>query len=260
MMKNSNKARVRNFTIIVLILIILFSGWMLFRELLEYSESRKMYTEVAENAVIKAPLKLENQISDSDTDSIGTCEAEISVDFNHLESVNPDIIAWIRREDGKLNYPIVQSEDNNYYLYRSVDKRNNKCGSIFMDAVNNADFSDDITLIYGHNMNDGSMFASLKGYEDKDKVGFLPEIRIFTPNNVFAFEVKYVYLHSGSTAISTNFSDEEWEKYISSIEAKSMYVSSKRPLRGEKLVALITCEYAFENARLVVLGTIDKQY
>ena len=93
---------------------------------------------------------------------------QVYVDFAALEGVNSDIVAWLYGADTGLNYPIVQAEDNDYYLYRLLDGTWNKNGTIFMDYVNRSDFSDQNTLVYGHHMKSGAMFGALVQYKKQE--------------------------------------------------------------------------------------------
>lgn len=94
-------------------------------------------------------------------------ESEINIDFDGLSVINDDIVGWIRSIDNVIDYAIVQGSDNEHYLTHMFDKSYNKAGAIFMDYSNDPDFSDENTIIYGHNMKDGSMFAYLLNYKDQ---------------------------------------------------------------------------------------------
>ena len=105
------------------------------------------------------------------------------VDFKALKKINPDIVAWIRIPDTSIDYPVVQGNDDFYYLTHTFKKAEHVAGAIFLDSDNNADFSDDKNIIYGHNMKDGSMFRGLRNFLDDE---FLKEHHIL-----------YLYLPDG---------------------------------------------------------------
>lgn len=88
------------------------------------------------------------------------------IDFAGLRNINGDIVAWIQIPGIDVDYPVVQGEDNEYYLYHTFRKEANKAGSIFLDYRNCAYFTEQRVIIYGHNMKDGSMFSNLKKYRD----------------------------------------------------------------------------------------------
>ena len=90
----------------------------------------------------------------------------LQVDFESLQSINPEVIAWIQIPALDISYPVAKGTDNAYYLHHMINGETNKSGSIFMDYHNQEDFTDRNTIIYGHNMRDGSMFGTLEKYQD----------------------------------------------------------------------------------------------
>lgn len=124
----------------------------------EYYDGQKEYEELKEYTEEKA-----NGQQDDPTES----EAEEqTIDFAELRKINEDIVAWIQISGIGVDYPVVQGEDNEYYLHHTFQKEANKAGSIFLDHRNRADFTEQRVIIYGHNMKDGSMFSNLKKYQD----------------------------------------------------------------------------------------------
>ena len=112
------------------------------------------------------------------------------VDFRALKKINPDIVAWIRIPDTSIDYPVVQGNDDSYYLTHTFKKAEHVAGAIFLDSDNNADFSDDKNIIYGHNMKDGSMFRGLRNFLDDE---FLKEHQIlylYLPDGLCRFGTK----------------------------------------------------------------------
>ena len=94
---------------------------------------------------------------------------DVKVEFDKLKAENPDVIGWIRfdnQDELGINYPILYSGDNEKYLRTDLYGNSHIAGCIFLEGLNKSDFSDYYNIIYGHNMNDGSMFGSLKKYKD----------------------------------------------------------------------------------------------
>ena len=114
---------------------------------------------------------------------------QVYVDFAALEGVNSDIVAWLYGADTGLNYPIVQAEDNDYYLYRLLDGTWNKNGTIFMDYVNRSDFSDQNTLVYGHHMKSGAMFGALVQYKKQEFYDAPPYLYLYTPQQSYRLDL-----------------------------------------------------------------------
>lgn len=99
------------------------------------------------------------------------------IDFAELSSINPDIYAWIRIPDTQIDYPVLQREENDtYYLRHNSSGRYAFAGSIYTEEANSRDFKDPMTVLYGHNMRDGSMFQNLHFFEDET---FFADIRNF---------------------------------------------------------------------------------
>lgn len=127
----------------------------------EYYDGQKEYKEL--KAYIKEvpvcqPEKMKGDESEKETGK--------EIDFEGLRKINEDLVAWIQIPGIGVDYPVVQGEDNEYYLYHTFQKENNKAGSIFLDYRNHDDFTDRRVILYGHNMKDGSMFSNLKQYQD----------------------------------------------------------------------------------------------
>lgn len=117
-------------------------------------------------------------------------EDEIPIDFASLKETNPDIYAWIEIPDTNVNYPIVQSaDDDSYYLNHTIDGQEGYPGSIYTEKVNAKDFSDFNTVIYGHDMKDGSMFKDLHKFEDADFFEQHDKVTIYTENECKTYRI-----------------------------------------------------------------------
>ncbi|MCR4999997.1 MAG: class B sortase [Lachnospiraceae bacterium] len=119
-------------------------------------------------------------------------EPEMAVDFTYLASENPDINSWITIPDTKISYPILQSGEDkkeDYYLHHNVDGSYGYPGVIYMQKDNSAEYSDRVTVLYGHNMRDGSMFAGLHKYADSKYFEKHPDIDVYTPSGTKHYKV-----------------------------------------------------------------------
>lgn len=106
-----------------------------------------------------------------------------TVDFQALKKINSDIIAWIRIPDTKIDYPVVQGKDNAYYLKHTFQKTEHAAGSIFLDMDNEADFSNRKSILYGHNMKDGSMFQGLHRFQEESYLKEHNQVYLYLPDN-----------------------------------------------------------------------------
>lgn len=180
------------------------------------------------------------------------------VDFAGLQAVNPDVLGWIYSPGTPINYPVVQGDTNEEYLYHMADGSANKCGSIFLDSANDRDLQDANSVLHGHNMNNGSMFAELKKYAEQDYYDDHTKIWLVTPEKNYSIEIFAAFVTSlDSDVWKLAFSTEEEFTYWKSEIAKlSYFKSSVFPAEGEKVVTLSTCSYEFEDAYFVVVGVL----
>ena len=142
----------------------------------EYAVLRELARPEHNGALQEMPLAPTEEVDNEDV-----CEGTV-IDFDALRAINPDIVGWIVVPGTTIDYPVVQGRDNEWYLHRTFRGERNSAGAIFIDYLNAPDFSDGHTLVFGHNMQRGNMFAPLHGW-DGDR------FRIYTPDGVLEFEV-----------------------------------------------------------------------
>ena len=156
--KNIDKRRVFFLAIGVLCIGIAIYG--LLDIFLDYKKSDDIYTQ-AEEEFVQVHVNTEEVLPEDR----GPWYEYISVNIAGLQQINPEIVGWIYFEDGAISYPVLKGTDNEKYLNITYNGSYAKAGSIFMDASHSSDFSDTLTLIYGHNMKNLSMFSKLKYYK-----------------------------------------------------------------------------------------------
>ena len=185
--------------------------------------------------------------------------ALIEIDFDYLQGVNTDIVGWIFMERENINYPIVKGQNNYFYLTHLPDKTPNRLGSIFMDFRNEPDFSDDTTVLFGHNMLDDSMFAPLENYREQWYYDEHPYLYIFTPDATYRVEVFAGYLVEANDIGSLHQSFENIEEkrdFVAKSILRSTFESNVHIDDDDRIVSLFTCAYDFSNARYVVHGKL----
>ncbi len=182
------------------------------------------------------------------------------IDFEALRRINPDIAAWIRLKDSKINYPVVRGEDNYKYLSTRFDGAASDAGCLFIDAFTENPFLDFLTIIYGHHMRDGSMFAGLDKFSDPVYGKKHPRFEIITPEEKYNMEViGYFPVKADSFLYDLNVSAEEERKaYIEKLHASAKYELAD-VTEEDRLVLLSTCAYTAKNARTVVMGKLSKE-
>jgi len=182
------------------------------------------------------------------------------VDFGALHEINTDVVAWIYIEDSDINYPVVQGTDNKRYVKQMVDGTYNAAGSIFMDYQNRSDFSDPHTILYGHNMKNGSMFAQVLEYRKPEFFESHPTGIIITPEQNFRFEIIAGYVTDVyDDAWKLTFSDDEdYLLWLKDTMNRSIIGGTFDVSASDRVITLSTCTYEFEEARFVLVCRILK--
>ena len=182
----------------------------------------------------------------------------IPIDFDKLQETSPEAYAWIVVPDTQIDYPIVQSsDDNTFYLNHNPEGEYEFAGSIFTENFNTKNFDDPNTVIYGHNMNNGSMFKELHKFEDKVFFEEHPEFVIYMPDEVLHYEIFAAYTYDNRHLMkSYDFSDsEEFRLYLQEIlKMKSMGANIREDAdvsEDDRIVTLSTCNGINEQRYLV---------
>ena len=176
----------------------------------------------------------------------------INVDFAGLTSKYPDVVGYIYSAYTGINYPIVQSSSNDYYLKHDLDGNVNNNGSIFVEHLNASDFSDHNTIIYGHNMKSGLMFAHLTNYKNQSYYNAHPYFYIYTPTQNYKLNLYAGFVCEHDDEVYTlSLSQSQLE----AMPAKSTFKSNIGTPTG-RVVTLSTCSYEFDDARYVVVGEL----
>lgn len=229
----------------------------------KYIEARKEYKAVTKKGVV--------DIKKND----GEKRQSKWINFDSLKNINEEVVAWIdfENEPEIIDYPIVQTKDNSFYLNHTFEKKKNTSACIFEDYQNKSDFSDMNTIIYGHNMNDKSMFAKLKAYVESDGIVFCkknPNFYVYIPlesnyNKKMKFKIFNACIcdtdddkEPYKIFRNDNYS-EEYKQWLENCKNKSKYdidVNMDYDNIGEsnKVVTLSTCTNNVESERVIVQG------
>ncbi|MGI5885570.1 MAG: class B sortase [Candidatus Spyradocola sp.] len=258
----ARKSRVALATLAVaLALLLAFSLFKVGQILRTYGQGEEAYEEAA--AAFVTALPTPSPAPDASDSPAGEApdpaEAApgFAVDFSAMQAVNPDACAWLYGEGASLHYPVVQGEDNEYYLTHLLDGTRNAGGCLFVDARASADFSDRLTVIYGHNMNNGSMFGELDGYKDQAVYDAHPEMQLLTPGGNYRVELLAGYVTDPSDAVYGGLStEEEIAAYVERALARSAFRTDAAYAPGDRLVALSTCSYETADSTFLLLGRL----
>ena len=186
----------------------------------------------------------------------------LSVDFNELKKKNPDTVGWIKVNGTNINYPVVQTKDNDYYLNHAYDKSKNSAGWIYADYRNNMTNFDKNTIIYGHGRLNNTMFGSLKTilnskwYNNKNNY----IIKFSTPTENTLWQVFSVYsIKAESYYITTKFSsDKEYDKFLQTLKNRSKKDFSATVNTKDKIITLSTCKDVAGTERVVMHAKLIK--
>lgn len=214
----------------------------------EYHKGSQEYQKIEESMVSAG----------GEANSQDVREEGFLVDFEKLRKINPDVVGWIRIEKLGISYPIVQGDDNEYYLHHTFYKEENKCGSIFMEAENSSDFSDYHTFVYGHNMKDKSMFARLNELQEEGTFHENQEFYIYTPKGVQRYLVYSCHVAAlGAESFCYQFDNkEDYASWQQNVLGQSIYDTGIRPEAWKNTVTLMTCTPMGSEYRFLVHGVL----
>lgn len=213
---------------IVLIAVIIFSGIKIIEWIKSNKKNKDIMSEIKENVVINNEMDSNNE--------------EYKIDFAKLKQKNSDAIAWIKVNGTDIDFPVVKGTDNSYYLTHNFDKEKNKAGWIFADYRNKFDETDKNIIIYGHNMKNGSMFASLKDvikeewYNNENN----KYIALITENENCKYQVFSVYqIETEEYYLQTNISN--FKEFVEKIKGRSKKDFNVDIKETDSILTLSTC-------------------
>lgn len=222
----------------------------------EYQGGKEAYAGLRRIAVFRTDTEADEGKSGEAKDKTDDLTYRIpGIDFESLNKINPDVVGWILFEHNGISYPVLQGKDNETYLYTLADGTKNQAGSIFMDAYCTPDFGDSHTILYGHNMKDGSMFGSLKQYAlqedyyDKNRC-----FTIITPQEVYCYQIFAWYEAAADDMVyQVGFTaDADFEAFAAQIKKRGCRDIKAEVGREDKIVTLSTC--SAKGRRFVVHG------
>lgn len=205
-----------------------------------------------------------NEASDSDNNSSGENDGQDqskdgdyvnSANEEQLKSINSDYKMWIQIENTNINYPVVQSSDNDYYLKHNFRKESNISGTVFVESANDID-NDKNIILYGHNMRNGTMFNNITNYKEESFFNEDNKINIIMNNTLYEYEVFSVYVKNVSEVnLAIGFANEdEFINYAYNEAEESLYKKDVDFSAEDNLITLVTCSYEFTDARTIVVA------
>ena len=236
-------------------LLALGSGFLMVRDLNQYAESAGTYDGLAEHVEVPEDDSTGTEPAGEDSSVILP-----TVDFEALWETGPDIIGWLTLPDTAINYPVTQTDNNEYYLHHLYDGTYNKTGCLFADYENQEDFSDRNTIIYGHNMRDGSMFATLNEYDEQSYYDGHPQMYLVTPDGGHLMEIFTAFVarpsESGSDTSPWRLDwkdDGAYTTWLNAMKERSVVECDVAVTSSDKVLTLSTCTPGGAS-RFIVMG------
>ena len=188
---------------------------------------------------------------------------EVLEEFKNLLNVNQRLIGWVKIDDTNIDYPVMQADDNDYYLTHNLNQEYDKNGSIFLDKDCEIEYPSTNLILYGHHMRSGKMFGELSKYEDKPYWEKHPYIEFDTLYDEGTWQIMYVFrsrVYSQEEIVFKYYqfidanSEQEFDSNMQEMATLSLYDTGVTASYGDRLLTLSTCDYEETNGRFVVVA------
>lgn len=270
------------------------AGWKLYRYYADYSEDRDLYADLREEVVEVVKPEEQTEAEEASTEDAvyeteslvyetetywensvkkyrrklirrirrirKTVGAPLSIDWNALKAINKDIIGWVYFTGlPQISYPVLQAEDNEYYVHRTYDLSSDtsKAGSIFMDYRMNGDFSSPYSVIYGHNVRDGSMLSDLALLKDQELYDEEPYFWILTPDGDYRYQIFSIFqCHRSADVFQEAFDTwgDSFSAWQTELKVRNVMQGDVPLLEEGHVIAFSTC-VPNSYDRTIVCGT-----
>ena len=270
---------VRGVILAVLLVILAFSTVMIIRYYRQQAEAAKAQAEIEDQFISKPEEQPEvepvtppedEQKDEPEEKPVAEDEEEtkestpaaavvfpsgnggLTVDFDALCAAHPDVVGYIYCPGTNISYAVLYGKGNDYYLYHDIDGNYNDNGSIFVEEVNSSSFSDNNTILYGHHMKSGLMFANLTLYKDSSFYPNHPCMYLYTPTQDYRIDLYagFVCAHDDEV-YATGLTQDQ----LKAMAAKSTFTSAIDTPTG-RTITMSTCSYEMPNGRYVVVGEL----
>lgn len=254
--------------LVIYIIYLLFSAIILLSWFIDSNQTQKITEELEENIIVEetknsAKVELINPPVTEESDYWYYIKQNLlEVNFTELIQKNPDTVGWVQLSGTNINYPVVQTTDNSFYLSHSYNKESNNAGWVFMDYRNNKEEFDNNTIIYAHSRNDTTMFGSLKNVLTtawlENRENHL--VYLSTPYENTMWQVFSVYtIPSESYYITPKFeTEEEYTTFLITLKNRSIYDFNTELNINDKVLTLSTCQDNYGN-RVVLHARLIKR-
>lgn len=257
---NDNKNRknlIHKSILLVLVLMVVVSAVGVVNRYLQDRRAEEEYRRLAElarqttEAVTEAPT--EPTETEEETEPETEAPYVSPIDFEALAEVNPDVVGWIRIPDTNVDYPIVQTDDNDKYLHTSFEGEESVSGAVYLDFESDSDMMGFNNILYGHNMKNGSMFKDIVKYKDQSYFDAHQFFEIYTPERTIRLKAISCYYAKAEPIVrKTRFKTREsYEAFMKEmIKPCPWHELPEFPI--DSLYTLVTCSYEVNDARTIL--------
>lgn len=196
-----------------------------------------------ETVPVTEPKVIKTQWVPADVEEDAYIEDLKQINLETLREVSPNVVAWIFIPNTPINYPVVQGEDNEFFLHHTWEGKKSALGSIFLEYTNSPDFKDFRTIVYGHNMKNGSMFNKLHRYTDKTYWEKYPHVYLVTDDGILRYEIYSCYRAAVESNTYALYLEESQEKqdFIQMTLEESQLKTDIIPVETDRILTLSTC-------------------
>ena len=245
--------------LIVSLAAVVISGINVFRLSREYQKGINEYQQLESYASVKEEAPVQEESTEAkETEEESLIPVSVDIQYDELKKINEDFAGWLYYEPLDISYPIVRGNDNDYYTHYTFEGEKNSSGAIFMDFLNKTDYSDYNTIVYGHNMRNGTMFGSLKKMlNDFSIQEENPNFYVFTEDKAYMYEIFAVYLtQADSRTYDLIRNEEEQQGFLDYVDETATWRSDKVVSASDKVMTLSTCHGLHSNNRTIILGVL----
>ncbi len=260
--KKQGRGRIHKIILVILVCVMLASGLWVLGDYVRDWKAQREYEKLAQ-LVKEETTAAAEETTDREEETEGTEESieeteppyVSPINFEELAEINPDVVGWIKIPGTNVNYPIVQAADNDMYLHKSFEGEETAAGSIFLDFESQSDMRGYNSILYGHNMRNGSMFKDIVRYKEEEYFKEHQYFEIYTPTETIHLKaVSCYYIKNDPMVRKTRFkTDESFQAFVQAMLKPCEYAQiPEEPVKN--LYTLVTCSYEVDDGRTVLFA------